>query len=755
MATWLCFLTWTMAADAAGSAPRSHFLEVELNGTRTGRVELFLVEQGEVLAPAALLESLRFTYSGAPAAEHEGTFYYRLSGFSGLSWQIDDAAQLLILNARPELFRTTRLSARDDAVAGPMSGSRGLYLNYDLLAGHTAGDTEGAGLLELAGYGGSLFATSTGRLSTHGSGPAMVRLDTSMTHDDTGNWVRWRLGDSISRGSSWGRPVRFGGLQIGRAFDVVPGFVTTPTLDAMGAAELPSTVDLYVDGVFQRRAEVPAGPFVVEDVPQVGPGGDVQLVIRDLLGREQVITAQYTTTQGLLRPGLTDFAVQAGALREEYGRRSMSYGDLFAAGTARGGITEWLTAEAHGEAGPDHVTAGLGAVTGSALGTVTAALAASRSDDGDGVLGSLGIDRAGRVLSFGGLVEWSSRRFRQIGDDPDHSYRRRIQARAGLIPTDGLSLGLSATHLGGRVDGGDITLLGATASVRTGARGFLSVSANYEPAQGDAVFGLSFVMPLGGGITAGASITSQAGRQRATVQAQRSADPVEGTGWRLLHTQGDGGRTVAGLSANSMWATVSGEAARFGGETDVRLQAAGSIVWAEGNLFAARTIQDGFAVVDAGGLEGLDIRANGRKVARTDARGLALVTGLRAYEHTNVQLDPTDLPFESTVAESDRAAVPYYRSGLRLDFAITVERGVRLRLVRSNGEPVPLGARANLSGGPPQPVGHGGEVFLPDLTGEAELTVHWTGGGCTVLVPAPPLDEALPLIGPLVCREAA
>jgi outer membrane usher protein FimD/PapC len=66
-------------------------------------------------------------------------------------------------------------------------------------------------------------------------------------------------------------------------------------------------------------SSVQPGPFQLTNVPIVTGAGQMQLVVRDLLGRETVISQSYCIAPVLLAPGVTDFSFEAGALRENYG----------------------------------------------------------------------------------------------------------------------------------------------------------------------------------------------------------------------------------------------------------------------------------------------------------------------------------------------------------------------------------------------------------------------------------------------------
>ncbi len=95
-------------------------------------------------------------------------------------------------------------------------------------------------------------------------------------------------------------------------FPLQPGFVTFPLPGISGEAALPSTVDLYVDNALRMRRQVPSGPFSIQDLPVTTGQGDARLVIRDILGREQVITQPFYATSRLLKQGLHDYSYELG-----------------------------------------------------------------------------------------------------------------------------------------------------------------------------------------------------------------------------------------------------------------------------------------------------------------------------------------------------------------------------------------------------------------------------------------------------------
>src|SRR5712692_274380 len=236
----------------------------------------------------------------------------------------------------------------------------GGFVNYDLLGQRIESKNRLDGFLELGlfnrwGVGvGNFLAQDLGR-STR-----LLRLETNWTRDYPDALTSLRLSDTTGHAGVWGRPVLFGGLQWGTNFGTQPGFVTFPLLNMAGEAALPSTLDLYVNDVLRLRRDVPTGPFSVNNLPTITGQGEVRLVLRDLLDREQIISQPYYASNVLLREGLQDYSYELGFARRNFGLRSNEYGRFLAVGTHSRGFTDDFTGEVRAELLRDQQTVGLG-----------------------------------------------------------------------------------------------------------------------------------------------------------------------------------------------------------------------------------------------------------------------------------------------------------------------------------------------------------------------------------------------------------
>ncbi len=209
------------------------------------------------------------------------------------------------------------------------------------------------------------------------------------------------VGDAFTQAGAWGRSVRFGGMQYGTNFQLQPELITYPLQPFSGTAVVPSTVDVFVNGSRISSQIVQPGPFTVNDVPLVTGAGDVQLVVRDPFGQQQVITQPFYASRRLLRGGLDEYQFSVGAIRENYGLESFDYGSAVASGYWRRGISDHVTVEGRFEG--DTSARAVGATVDFSpglIGIVTAGAAFSNGDAGTGQLWLAGYEYQGAAIQF-------------------------------------------------------------------------------------------------------------------------------------------------------------------------------------------------------------------------------------------------------------------------------------------------------------------------------------------------------------------
>ncbi|WP_425219792.1 fimbria/pilus outer membrane usher protein [Ralstonia solanacearum] len=731
-------------------------LQLDLNQQGLDDTVLLLkTKGGELYASAEDLKRWRLRQPEVMPLTHNNEAFYPLQAIAGLSYQLDEAHLTIAVTAPAQAFLPNAFDAANKPAALTARPSLGGFLNYDLLAEHATGQTHSTGLFEAGvfnglGVGVTSFVANSG--NSGDSNHHLIRLESTWTKDLPDHLTSVRVGDAISRAGAWGRSVRFGGIQYGTNFAVQPGFVALPLQSIGGQAALPSTVDVYVNNVLSSRKEVAPGPFSITNVPVVTGQGDVRLVVRDLLGREQVISVPFYASASLLAKGLHDFSYEAGAERTHFGTDSNDYGRAFAAATHRVGFTDWLTGEVHAEAQRERQTLGLGTVMlMPSAGVFSVAGAASRGQQGHGGLFSLGLERQASPISLGVHAQFASPHFTQLGLEPGLPAPRLLSSvNVGMaLPGNG-SLGLAYVYLDNR-DGQPTQLASVSYGTELGRFGFVSLAISKTLRQpGGLIVGLNWTLPLGQRTTTSVNVTQQQGRADVQAQVQQGLPPGDGVGYSVRASQL--GTWDVALNAQNRVGTYLLEGAGSGGQAGGRIGAAGGIAVLDG-LHPSRRITDSFAVVKVPDFPNVQIYADNQLVAKTDASGEALIPRLRAYEKNAISLEQLDLPFDAKVGTLSLDAVPYFRSGMVLQFPVTHARDALLTLKLENGSDLPAGATVQIAGqNETFPVGNDGVVYLTGLAAQNRLRANWRGQDCDITVPFPSSTEPLPDLGTFVCK---
>lgn len=733
------------------AVPEECWLAATVNGYKFPQPFLFIKRQGNnLLARHEDIRAWRLLPPNDAAVRHNGSVFYPLDAFEGLSYRIDDSLQELAIDAAPALFETTAIEGGTSPHSIPDRSSIGGFVNYDLFADHARRRSVMSGLFELGAFGPRGAVTSNFIWRDE----RLIRLTTTWNDDRPGQVASLRIGDAAGIAGSWGRSVQFGGVQWASNFTTQPGMGIISSPNLAGEAILPSTLDLFVNDALRMRAQVPAGPFAIQGLPTITGQGEARLVVRDPLGHEQIVTSAYYASPRVLKEGLQNYAYEAGFIRRHYGIASADYGRFFAAGTHRLGITGSLTGEARAELLRDQQTLGLNAaLLWPAAGVVFSTVAASRSRDGTGWLAGVGIERQGKRFGFGASSEFASPRFAQIGLAPGEAAPSRM-ARAFMSFSSQAHGAVNLAYVyQDRRTGEDARLFSLSYGIAAGKLGHISISLlRFLGDSAKSAASLTFTRSLGDRASASVAATTQHGTAQAQLRLQQNLPSGDGSGY---HFQAGGGPAAvyrAGIAARNRVGTYTLDAARMNGESELRASTSGGLAVIGGDLFATRRIHDSFAVVQLPDYPNVRVYADNQLVARTDSTGSALVPGLRAYQANPIRIEQADLPLDARIDSLQVDAVPYFRSGLVLGFPVKRSYGGLISVVLDSGEPIPAGALARIDGSEEEfPSGRSGKVYLTGLSGSNRVRVTWRGQSCEFDVSFVRTDDPLPDLGTVIC----
>lgn len=733
------------------------WLEISVNGG-TARVGFALVaDDGQVYVDSDVLEGFRLNLSALDALQVYQRSFHVVSSIPA-SWAVlDRRRQRLELYAPAEAFRRGEIHSSYSRLVSPDITSRGGFLNYGLFSSHTPQDDRFDGQFEAGFFAGRALLTSS-QLARDISGDEQraVRLESTLRLDWPESMRTLRLGDSVGFAGSWGLPARFGGIQWGTNFGTQPGFITFPMPDITVDAAVPSTVDIFINNALRASEQIAPGPFTMREVPVVTGSGEIRLVVRDLFGREQVITESFYATPQLLRRGLHEYSYEAGSLRRNFGLDGSDYEQGFIAGTHRYGFNDRLTGELRGELLREVATAGAAANwLWPQLGEFQLSLAASNNRDSGrrGEQASLGFRRQGPRWGLGASARISSADFMQLGalDIAPNRLRANAFGSVGFGRAGAATVGYVQQKAR---DGEDIEF--ATFQYSVSFFGALNLQFNaFEPLSGNLQRSaqLSLSLPLGARTSVQLSANhQQSGEGGGRLQLQRNLQAGSGIGYRVLAEDGPLKRIEAGLQLRGSAATLTADAARVNGSEQIRSSLSGGVAMMAGRFYLSRELDQSFAVVEAPGLAGIDIYHDNQRVARTGADGRAIVPGLRAFQENRVRLDNTALPMDREIQSLEESVIPAFRQGVALQFAVRRSHWVGLHLYTEDNKPLPAGsALRDLVSGVVFPVGFDGRVYLDVSPGRYRYRANWGEQSCEVALTVPESVESLEELGPRTC----
>ncbi|MBU2718825.1 fimbrial biogenesis outer membrane usher protein, partial [Acidithiobacillus ferridurans] len=426
------------AQRAIAGGGETLLLAVVVNGYHTGKIGEFQLNKDTLRARPQELHDLGFKVPRSIPVGLDGRI--ALSELPDFEWHIDQATQTLYVTVGskrllPQLLHTETSPASEL----PVQSGLGATLDYDVTGTSVTGQKLGAGQFNFRAFS-PWGVASSGLLAYVGGGPqglgtnSVIRLNSTYTYSDPETLRRYRVGDFITGGLSWTRPVRLGGIQISSDFSMRPDLITFPLPGVSGTVAVPSTVNVLVNGMQMLSSQVRPGPFEIPQIPVITGAGTVVTTVTNALGQQVTTTLPFYASANLLAPGLQTFSAGLGFVRLNWGFLSNDYGPLAGSITFRRGLTDALTVEAHAEGTRGVAMAGGGIVVNiDNRGVLNLSAAGSTSQGHTGAQFSVGVQRIGRVFSAGAAAIFADPDFRDIAAmNGDPVPTRQISANVGL-----------------------------------------------------------------------------------------------------------------------------------------------------------------------------------------------------------------------------------------------------------------------------------------------------------------------------------
>jgi len=730
-------------------------LAVKLNGTDLNRIVLFIeTSDGQLWIEQDEIKSMHLKLPQAKSLVYKQHTFYPFSALKNIKYQVNHQNLNIAIEAPPSLFISNHIEGYQFFKLTPQVSRLGGFLNYDFNDQSTQGYQQLNALLEAGIFNQYGVLTNTELAQIAGSVHKKIRLSTTWTKDMPDTMQTLRLGDAFTNPGMWGQSVGYGGLQWGTNFSTQPNFIPFPLPEMRGVATIPSSVDLYVNNALVAKSNIPSGPFSITNIPTITGEGSVNVVVTDILGRQQIINLPSYGSNALLKPNLTSHSYEIGYLRNNFGIESNDYSQLFFSTTQRFGISDTYTHEWRTELSRQLQTIGQGEtvlIKNTYLLNVSAAVSHAA---GMGVLGLLSIQHLSAIqMTYGMNLQVTSRKFVRLGLQPG-TFMPSVQSQWFIgIPVRDVTYNIGFTQ---QINRGQPStrFLTFTANKIISHNWALNVTglSNIGGAVNKSIF-LTLTHALDDRTTLSSGAVAQTQASQAQFQLQRSLPTDTGYGYNFNIAQGSQLNYLNTLSAQSNVGNYYATAARQAAQTGFQWDASGAVSLLEKHVYFSRSLTNSFGAVSLPGYQNVNVYLNNQIIGKTNDSGNVFVPALLPYNKNVVSIKPTDLPLNATIEKTELDIIPYYRSGVVIHFPIYPAADGMAELVLPTGQPLPAGAVVKISGNEKDfPVGENGVTYLSGLQEKNHLRAEWGNTHCAFDLTYKITAEPIPNLGTYVCK---
>lgn len=619
---------------------------------------------------------------------------------AGFELEFDSGQLQLVINSiRPDL-RVLRSLGADRGVRDKLQlrtiapASFSSYLNittnydYDTRSGSGSPDFFFDGATRIQGFVIEYEGALTDQFDPSYS---FARRSTRVVYDDPNSFRRYTAGDLRLTGLSVLRNPQIGGIAVEKRRQI---FDPTLSVTRLSGRQIfldnRSTVDVLINGQRFDTFQLDAGTYDLSNLPIQQGANDIQLLVRDSFGQQQIIDYNFFFEALPLPEGEEEYSLAIGVLSDTFGFQPDYTNELAATGFYRKALSQNLILGGAFQLSEDVQVLGgtISAVPQFLPGVFDLEVAASHSNVGEGLA-----IRAGYRLQTGDGLDGSS----QFAVNVDYE-SGGFATIDNILPLgfDLLSVSASYSRSFGTdtfvtVGGNYLSSGGATSedynvfaevNYRLNERMRLTAGVEYGSKRDfREAFGVrvGITMALGGRARATADYRSRLDNLRASI-SRGSTNDIGSFGFDVGFskfgdsTQGDLQLDYVSNRFNAR-ADVSTSGNSFGGLFDdqrVRVQVGTSIAVADGTFGIGRPINDSFLLAASHpALEGQGVVtartiARGNYYARSGALGAAVQGDLSPYNEQNIQFDAADPVDGFDVGDGTVLVDPPYKSGYRV-----------------------------------------------------------------------------------------
>ncbi len=709
-----------------------------VNGVDRRSEVLLLIENKNFYLECDDLEKLQIKIENFK--RHASKTEYCLVTDQDIQSEFDTGLQAIKLDLPAKYFAGVD---SENLFAQPMKADFGAFLNYDFHYEKSTDNRNFGALPELGIFKDNWIlrnnAVYRNNKSLDSEIEDFVRLNSSFEIDFAKSATKLIIGDTTSGYSALTQSVRFGGLSFGTDYTSRPNFVYWNIPSLKGSAVLPSTVDLYIDGVNIYQKKISPGDYNLQTGANIESAGTAQMVVQDVLGNTTVRSFPVLISSKLLREGLNDYNVSLGKLRYSYDEENNDYREFFTSAYLRRGITSRTTLGASATYSDEIKNAGL--LWTQAVNrwfVLDSILLGSKTDTQEGYTAGVAVSRNFGKFNFGLSSRYATKDYRALGYEDEHVFPKFENMAYMSLANIPFLQNLNINYVEQTQYESDDPMF-ASEDIR---RMTVNVTREITPNlltlfdyfkdfgdSGDSGAFISVSYNFGDGKRIQADAGSNKSRRIRYIQSsfgEYGANYAIGADYRNNETVFN---TYGGVSTNVGDAMLSYQQ----GDDDYSVQAdyRGALVLLGGQYAFTSFVDNAFALVKVGNREDIDVLRSMSPVAKTNKKGYAFVHDIAPFINYDISFDADQLPIESKVPNAAHRLVALRQRGYNINFPVIDTQQVLVKILDEQGDQFAAGSEVAID--TPEadiyPIGSDGTVMLYGLVeGQYKLTVRTSGG---------------------------
>ena len=675
----------------------------------------------------------------------------------------DDASQSIKLNIPTEYFQSDLNTFSSNLI--PEKASFGGFINYDFFYANSNSNNTYSGLAEIGVFKDYWMMKNSVLYQNTPTEENVVRLSSSVDFEFPKNMTRLTIGDTTTTYNPLINSLRFAGVNWGTNYTERPNFIYWNLPSLQGSARVPSTVDLYINGVSIYNQKVSPGDYNLLMGAQIQQAGNAQIVVEDVLGNRSVQSFPIMVTNRLLRSGLSEYSVAAGKLRYNYNVDSSDYRDFFVNTYYRKGMSNSTTLGTNLSYSKDIQNVGLMWTQAISNIFVLDSVALASHDDDNQFNYSYGLSASkdfGR-FSMGVSSKYTERDFKFLGDElGNFSYYPKFEnlayfgmSNVPYLHNININYAEQKYYESPDFPDSDQKVVNIGFNRNFGRR----VS-----------FGLSYFNAFGDRKDSGGILSLSYSFDDKSVYFSQSAD--QNTNLQLVkydsnqvgfdYSVGVNRRSDETLfNFNGVVKTHVGDLdlyhveGRDSRESQVNYR--GAMVWLGNNVSFTKMVDNAFTLVKVGDYQDVDILRSLTYVDKTNKKGYAFIHDVIPYVKYDIAFDQNQLPVEDKIQYSSKQLIALNQRGYFIDFPVYHAKQVTIRPLDFNNQTFMPGSELyiNNENGEVYPISTDGTVTLYGLipnTYKIQIKTKDARSCSTELIVTDTASEVSPQVMDLQCK---